>query len=228
MAILTREDVYNKMAKEKKPVCPHCGQEMVIWECPPVSFSDGLGWGTPYLYVCFNNDCPLYLEGWKNIMDNYATFASYRCICDPMSGKMDSMVVYTRDGGQGYIIDEEVKAREEARRAAEKRGLEKLKVYHEAGDADAILRVLLAEKTLPNVRFEAARMIGEVGELDVIEPIRNHVFENDQIKERVEASIELIHRRNYTKECPFCAEIIKARAVVCKHCGKDLLQAKTA
>ena len=35
MAILTREDVYNKMVNQEKPVCPHCGQEMVIWECPP-------------------------------------------------------------------------------------------------------------------------------------------------------------------------------------------------
>ncbi|MCK4487273.1 MAG: zinc ribbon domain-containing protein [Desulfobacterales bacterium] len=228
MAILTREDVYNKMVNEKRPVCPHCGQEMLIWECPPMTFSDGLGWGTPYLYVCFNDDCPPYLEAWKNIMDNYATFASYRCICDPMSGKMDSMLVYTRDGGKGNIIDEEIRAREEARIAAEKRSLEKLEVYFEARDADAILRVLLAEKTLPKVRLEAAEMIGEVGGLDVIEPIRNHVFENDVITAKAEASIELIHKRNYTRECPFCTEIIKARAVVCKHCGKDLPEAKSA
>ena len=222
MAILTREDVYNKMVKKKKPVCPHCGQEMVIWECPQMTFSDGLGWGTPYLYVCFNDDCPLYLEGWENIMEHYANVASYRCICDPMSGKMDCMPVFSREGGKGNIVDEEIKAREEARKAAEKRSLEKLKVYYEARDADAILRVLLAEKTLPNVRLEAAGIIGEVGGLDVIEPIRNHVFENDLIKTKVEGSIELIHKRNYTKECPFCAEIVKARAIVCKHCGKEL------
>ena len=228
MAILTREDVYNKVVKDKRPVCPHCDQEMLIWECPPMTFSDGLGWGTPYLYVCFNDDCPLYLQGWKDIYEKYAHIASYRCICDPMSGKMDCMPVFSRAGGTGSIIDEEVKAKEEARKAAEKKGLAELQALYEATDAGAILKALLAPETLPPVRFKAAEMIGDVGRLDVIEPIRNYAFENDVVKARAEKSIAQIHKRNYTKECPFCAEIIKARAVVCKHCGKDLPESKTA
>ena len=222
MAILTREDVYNRMVKEDKPVCPHCDQQMVIWECPPMTFADGLGWGTPYLYVCFNDDCPLYLEGWKKVYDHYANIASYRCICDPMSGRMECMPVFSREGGKGGIIDEEIRAREKARRAEQKKGLEALKGYYEASDATSILKVLLAKDTLPAVRSEAARLIGEVGGLDVIDPVRNYPFENDLIKAKAEASIKLIHQKNFTKECPFCAEIIKARAVVCKHCGKDL------
>ncbi|MBW2318885.1 MAG: hypothetical protein JRF24_09445 [Deltaproteobacteria bacterium] len=43
MAILTKEDVYNKIISQEKPQCPHCGVTMVIWECPPMSFADGLG-----------------------------------------------------------------------------------------------------------------------------------------------------------------------------------------
>jgi hypothetical protein len=222
ITMLTREDVYNKMVHEERPACPHCGQEMVIWECPPISFSDGLGWGTPYLYVCFNNDCPLFLEGWKNVMDHYATAASYRCICDPMSGVMDSMVVYSREGASGSVIDEEVRAREEARKAAEKKDMEALNAHFETRDVNAILEVLLAEDTPPPVGFRAAELIGEIGDLEVVEPIRNHVFKNDRVKAKADAGIDLIHKKHYTKECPFCAEIIKARAVVCKHCGKNL------
>jgi hypothetical protein len=222
ITMLTREDVYNKMVHEERPACPHCGQEMVIWECPPISFSDGLGWGTPYLYVCFNNDCPLFLEGWKNVMDHYATAASYRCICDPMSGVMDSMVVYSREGASGSVIDEEVRAREEARKAAEKKDMEALNAHFETRDVNAILEVLLAEDTPPPVGFRAAELIGEIGGLEVVEPIRNHVFKNDRVKAKADAGIDLIHKKHYTKECPFCAEIIKARAVVCKHCGKDV------
>ncbi|MBW1742644.1 MAG: zinc ribbon domain-containing protein [Deltaproteobacteria bacterium] len=225
MAILTKDDVYNKMVEDKRPVCPHCNEEMLIWECPMMTFSDGLGWGTPYLYVCFNNDCPLYLGGWEEIYEKYAKMASVRCICDPMSGNMDCMPVYSREGGTAQIIDEEIKAEEEARKEAETKGLEELTTLHEARDAEAILGILVSGETPPGVRLKAAEMTGELGEVEAIEPIRNCVFDNELIKEKAEESIALIHERNYTKECPFCTEIIKARAVVCKHCNKDLPEA---
>lgn len=222
MAVVTREDVYNKMVTDEKPTCPHCGKEMVIWECPPMTFSDGLGWGTPYLYVCFNDDCPLYLEGWENLYKNYAVSASYRCICDPSSRNMDCMPVFSRDGGRGCIVDEQIRAKEEARKLAQRKGIEVLDAYAEAQDIKSILGVLLDDATLPAVAHRAAELMGGLGGLEVIEPVRNHLFKNDFVREKVDAGIALIHERNFTKECPFCAEIIKARAVVCKYCRKDL------
>jgi hypothetical protein len=35
-------------------------------------------------------------------------------------------------------------------------------------------------------------------------------------------AISAILSKNFLKECPYCAELIKARATVCKHCQKEL------
>ncbi|MBW2182013.1 MAG: zinc ribbon domain-containing protein, partial [Deltaproteobacteria bacterium] len=43
----TREQVLEKVISMEKPKCPHCGMEMQIWEVPPISMGDGLGWGVP-------------------------------------------------------------------------------------------------------------------------------------------------------------------------------------
>ncbi|MEA1969830.1 MAG: zinc ribbon domain-containing protein, partial [Thermodesulfobacteriota bacterium] len=35
-------------------------------------------------------------------------------------------------------------------------------------------------------------------------------------------AVKALHKKYYTRECPYCAEVIKKRAVVCKHCGKEI------
>jgi ribosomal protein L37AE/L43A len=58
--------------------------------------------------------------------------------------------------------------------------------------------------------------------LEAIEPIRNLKFGNELIQKKVNEAIDKIHERHFTRECPFCAEIIKRRAKICKHCGRDV------
>ncbi len=222
MAFETKEEVLEKILEMEKPICPHCKQQMSIWEVPPINVGDGLGWGTPYLFMCFNDDCPLYTQGWDNMMDNYAQRASYRCINFPGTTQFELIPVFSPVGGQGQVIDDQVLAEEEALKQNIKRGFSILADCYVNKDGISILK-LLTDSTEPvRVRMKAAEMIGDIGELEAIEPIRNLKFGNQRLQEQVDGAVKKIHERFFTRECPFCAEIIKKRAKVCKHCGKDV------
>ena len=104
----TREQVLEKIMDQAKPACCDCEQEMNLWEVPPINFSDGLGWGSPYLYVCFNDECPAYKQGWDNLRENYSHMASYRRMCYPGTDQYELMPVFSPVGGTGQIIDDQV------------------------------------------------------------------------------------------------------------------------
>lgn len=224
MAFETKEEVLEKILNQEKPKCPHCGQEMSIWEVPPVAFSDGLGWGVPYLFVCFNDDCPAYKGGWEHMKDTYGSNSSYRTVCYPGSGtqEFECMPVFSSMGGQGQVVDEEVLAAQEALKEAIKRGFSVLAGCYTAKDWLTVSRILLDPTEPVRVRVKAAEMIGDFGDLEVVEPLRNLKFGNEILQEKVKSAIGHIHQRFFTRECPFCAEIIKKRAKVCKHCGKEV------
>jgi|TARA_Y100000310_G_scaffold287683_1_gene312730 hypothetical protein len=78
-----------------------------------------------------------------------------------------------------------------------------------AKDPMAILEMLLDATQPISVRVKAAEMIGDIGELEAIEPIRNLKFSNEILKKAVEKGVNKIHDRYFTRECPFCAEMIK-------------------
>jgi hypothetical protein len=222
MVIETREQVYERVIHMSKPKCPHCNQEMSIWEVPPMTFSDGLGWGVPYLFVCFNDQCPLFTAGWDHIQETYAHNASYRCMNYPGTDQFECMPVFSGMGGRGQIIDDQVVAEQEAIKEAVKRGFNILAECYVDKDGPAVLTIL-TDASWPNrVRLKAAEMIGDLGEQEAIEPIRNLRFGNKLLQEEVDKAVNKIHARFFTRECPYCAEIIKQRAKVCKHCGKDV------
>jgi rRNA maturation endonuclease Nob1 len=45
---------------------------------------------------------------------------------------------------------------------------------------------------------------------------------NEALQKTITEAISKIHERHFTRSCPFCAEIIKKKALVCKHCGKQV------
>ena len=222
MAFETREQILEKILQSEKPRCPNCGGEMSLWEVPPINFSDGLGWGAPFLYVCFNDACPLYQQGWDHMQETYNHRASYRCMCYPGSDSFEVMPVFSPEGGQGQIIDSQVMAEEEALKENTKKGFSILADCYVSKDTENVVR-LLTDPTQPvRVRLKASEMVGDIGDLTVIDLLKSLRFGNERLQEMTDRSVHKIHERFFTRECPFCAEIIKQRAKICKHCGKEV------
>jgi hypothetical protein len=222
MSFETKEQVLEKIMTQDKPNCPHCGTPMSLWEVPPMNFSDGLGWGTPYLYLCFNDECPMYVQGWKHLEETYSHRASYRCLCYPGTEQYECMPVFSPMGATGQIIDDEVLAQQETLKENTKKGFNILATCITEQDWVSVVRILLDPAEPPRVRIKAAEIIGDYGDTDAIDPIRNYRFGNDILQEKCNQAVTKIHERFFTRECPFCAEIIKSRAKLCKHCGQEV------
>lgn len=100
------------MKLDKAPDCPYCGEKTLKMTPPPFNVGEGLGWGEPYLYVCFNDECSLFANGWEHIRMNYGKVASYRCMYYPSSGVEDTICVYTPEALRGQIVEDDVHEKE--------------------------------------------------------------------------------------------------------------------
>src|SRR3989339_1624 len=225
MAFETKEELLEKYIKMEKPHCPHCDKAMSLWEVPPINFSDGLGWGSPYLFICFNDDCPSYKKGWDHLEETMEAPASYRCINEPGQKNFEYMPVFSPIGAQGGILDDEVLIREEARKELMKKTFSIMTDYYISKDWDEILKICLNPNIPAKARLKAAEMVGELGGVEASDHLVNHKFPTTGIQAGVSKAIEQLHERHYTRECPYCAEIIKKRATVCKHCNREVTSA---
>jgi len=172
--------------------------------------------------MCFNDNCTLYEKGWDNLRENYAHNASYRCINFPGTDTFEVIPVFSQVGGLAQKIDENVLAEQEILKENIKRGFSILTDCYLNKDGVTVLRILLDATEPMRVRVKAAEMLGDIGELEAIEPVKNLKFGNQVLQKAVNDGIKTIHERFFTRECPFCAEIIKKRAKLCKHCRQDV------
>jgi hypothetical protein len=225
MAFETKDELLEKYLKMDKPHCPHCDHPMTLWEVPSINFSDGLGWGTPYLFVCFNDDCSSYQQGWDQMSETMEAKASFRCYVEPGQKNFEYMPVFSPMGAQGGRLDDEVLIREEAKKELMKQTFSILTDYYLSKDWDEILKICLDPKIPAKARLKAAEMVGELGGVEATEHLVNHKFPTPVLQQGVANAIQQLHERHYTRECPYCAEIIKKRATVCKHCNKTLSKA---
>ena len=222
MAHETKQEILEKLLAMDKPKCPHCDQEMSLWEDPMIGSGDGLGWGVPYLFICFNDQCSMYTSGWDDLMNQTGHYASYRCMNYPGTEQYECIPVFGETGGKGQIIDNDTIAEQERFKEKMKTGFAILADCYINEDVVKMLS-MLSDATEPvRVRLKAAEMLGDVADTEVIEPLRNLKIGNEKIVTMVEEAIQKIHTKYFTRECPFCAEIIKKRAKICKHCSKEV------
>lgn len=81
-------------------ICPHCNEKMVKMVMPPQA-----GYDSPFMYVCFNDECPYFIRGWKWMKEKYNVNSSYRHRLDPKSGKESPLPVWSVEAMKNRIIE---------------------------------------------------------------------------------------------------------------------------
>ncbi|MCB2184013.1 MAG: zinc ribbon domain-containing protein [Desulfobulbaceae bacterium] len=214
-------DTCIKYAQEKH-FCPHCNIRLSCCETPPFHIGDGLGWGSDVMFICLNDECPVYVKGWEHIDLQYGHNGTYRYMLLPGEKKGDFLMVGSPDAFTGSIIDPEALKQQNVRYQNEKKALAQLETCVEEKNLEPVLALILDEKAGLEGRLRSCRILAEVNDLNCIDSIRNHEFKNTDVEQAVNMAIITLLKANFKKECPYCAEIIKQQAKICMHCNKEL------
>jgi len=207
---------------EEEHICPDCQTPMTACEAPPVHVGDGLGWGSEVLFICLNNDCPTFTSGWKKIDVNYGHKGTFRNMQLPGSKELNIMMVASEMAFTGSIIDPEQIKKQNVRYTKEKEAFAALDTCLADKDISPVMTLILDEAATPARRKQAVEMLVLFNDLSCIDPIRNHTFQKTEFEQATNLIILKLLQDNNQKECPFCAELIKAQAKKCMHCKSDL------
>ncbi len=207
---------------EEKHTCPHCKEDLTLCHAPPMHIGDGLGWGSEYLFICLNDECSLFKNGWKYIEDQYGHSGSYRYMEIPNSKETYNMMVAGKGAFKGSEVDIEAVKKKNVTYQKQKEAVQALDTCVENNDLKSVLSVIMNEQVNINNRKKAVTFLVPLNDLSCIEPIRNFKYKDTHLEQDINMAISKLLANNFVKECPFCAELIKNRAQVCKHCSKEL------
>jgi hypothetical protein len=132
------------------------------------------------------------------------------------------MMVFSHGDGKSEVIEEETIAADRLRGTVEDPAVQRLLRSFESGDEEALLSELFDQRSHYKLRQKAAELIGELGLLEVVEPVRHHKFTDERVRTCVRDTIKRIYEKCHSQECPHCAEVVRADERVCTECGRDL------
>ena len=201
--------------------CPHCKTVMSCCEATPIHVGDGLGWGSEVLFICLNDECKLFINGWSSIEARYGHHASYRYMEMPGSTESNVMMVGNAMAFTGSIIDLEALSKQNDRYKQEKASVKALATCVAQQDLKPAMFLILNEAANIENRRQALRLLLDLNDLACIDPIRNHTFRDSSLEQESNMILSQLLKNNFLKECVACAELIKAKASKCKHCQAD-------
>lgn len=214
--------IQNLSVLDEKHICPDCNGTMSCCEVPPVHVGDGLGWGSEVFFICLNDECPTFKDGWAKVEVNYGHKGSFRNMQLPGSTELNVMMVASQIAFTGSIVDPEAMREQNERYKKEKDAIAALDTCVEKKDISPVMTLILDETARPKGRKAAIDLLVKFNDLSCIDPIRNHTFRNTEFEQKCNMIITQLLKENFQKECPYCAELIKAQAQKCMHCKADL------
>lgn len=82
--------------------CPHCGSRLRKWRVP-----EGATWTEEFFFVCFNDDCSYFRQGWHWMKEQFSQSASYRYALNPGTGACLPIPVWSSTATREMIEDED-------------------------------------------------------------------------------------------------------------------------
>ncbi len=202
--------------------CRYCKGKMACCEAPQFHVGDGLGWGSDVLFICLNDECSLYVGGWKRVEEEYGHKASYRYMELPGSKESNLMMVGNEMAFKSSIVDPEMLRKQNVRFQNEKDAIKALDTCLEEKNLDPVLTLIQDEAASREQRRRAIALLVPLNDLKCVDPLRNHTFKDPSLEQEVNVILNLLLNNNFSKECPYCCEIIKAQATKCMHCKSDV------
>ena len=105
---MLKHNLHNFSPKESRlladtpPTCPHCNSRLKKWLVPVEA-----SWTEEFFFVCFNDECSYYKEGWTRMMEEYGQRASYRYMFNPATGASSPIPVWSDSATREMIVEED-------------------------------------------------------------------------------------------------------------------------